>query len=216
MKPAYFSTAFLPPISYMTHLIEFQNIYIEQYETYRKQSFRNRVEFLSANGKLRFSIPVAQIDGNHTLTKDIKLVYNENWSVILWRSLEAAYNSSPFFLFYKDNLQDILFTKPQSLLDLNTNILRLILKWLGIEAKIQFTSTFDKQISDGFDFRNSFQPKSGQTNLVLNEYLQVFSDKYGFIPNLSIIDLLFNLGPSSLSYLQNMRKHGLIKRDIQS
>lgn len=216
MKPAFFSTAFLPPISYMTHLIEFQDIYIEQYETYRKQSFRNRVEFMSANGKFRFSIPVAKIDGNHTLTKDIKLVYHENWAVILWRSLEAAYNSSPFFLFYKDNLRDILFTKQQNLLDLNTNILRLILKWLGIEINIQFTSTFKKQIADGFDFRNTFQPKSGQTNLFFNEYLQVFSDKYGFIPDLSIIDLLFNLGPSSLPYLKNIRKNGLIRQDIQS
>ena len=99
---ALFSTAYFPPISYVAAMLNKQVVVVEQYETFPKQTYRNRAVVATANGLLPLSVPVVRTNGNHTYTKDMDICYNENWAAKHWRAIESAYNSSPYFLYYKD------------------------------------------------------------------------------------------------------------------
>ena len=102
---ALFSTAYFPPISYVAAMLDKQVVVVEQYETFPKQTYRNRAVVATANGLLSLTVPVVRINGNHTYTKDMAICYNENWAVKHWRAIESAYNSSPYFLYYKDEVE---------------------------------------------------------------------------------------------------------------
>ena len=201
-----FSTSYLPPISYIAHIRKYTNIYIENFETYSKQTFRNRCEILSANGKLSLSVPVIKSYGNHTLTKDIKICYSQAWQRIHWNAICSAYNKSPFFLYYRDFFEPIYLKKHDFLIDLNEELLSIVFKILRSNVFPIATASYIKLNSDADDFREYFDKKMITENLYFMPYYQVFADKHGFIPNLSIIDLLFNLGNDSVDYLNNIKK----------
>jgi hypothetical protein len=195
------STAYLPPISYISGCLHSELVIIEQFETYRKQTCRNHCHIYGPNGLQTLSIPVIKVNGNHSLTKDIRIAASTPWQRLHWRSIETAYNNSPFFLYYKDEFEKI-FSKPfDFLLDLNTLLLETIFDILRVEKKIGFTDQFLK-IPDGMeDHREFSKNKKADSKDEFPPYTQVFSLKHGFIPDLSIIDLLFNLGPEWSDYL---------------
>ena len=202
---AVFSTAYLPPIGYFAPIINSQKTLIEDDENYVKQTYRNRCLIYTANGLFPLSIPVVKVNGNHTKIKDIEISYFENWQQHHWRSIVSAYNQSPFFLYYRDELE-VFFTKQfKYLLDFNTELMKVILEALDLNTEIVFTEKFIGNDNHSYlDLRNKFNPKKRDTENGFPEYTQVFNEKHGFIPNLSIIDLLFNEGPNALDYLEGL------------
>jgi WbqC-like protein family len=195
------STAYLPPISYISGCLHAEQLLIERFETYPKQTHRNHCYIYGPNGKQTLSIPVIKVNGNHTLTKDIRIAMSTPWQRLHWRSIETAYNNSPFFLYYKDEFEKVFEKQFDFLLDLNTHLLETIFKIFSIDNKIGFTDHFLK-IPDGVeDHRESRKKKKTTSNDAFPPYTQVFSPQHGFIADLSIIDLLFNLGPESSDFL---------------
>ncbi|HKR04496.1 MAG TPA: WbqC family protein [Bacteroidia bacterium] len=203
MAKAVFSTSYLPSIEYISALVKFPSVEMEQWENYQKQTIRNRCHILSANGMQTLLIPVMHERKIKILIKDLKICYNEPWQRIHWASLQSAYNKSPFFEFYKDDFEKIIFSNKTFLLDLNAELLQLVLKILGAGIKINHTLTFEKKYPEN-DFRflsdskSTSKPKLQTSNL---SYPQVFSYKFGFTPNLSIVDLIFNEGKASVDFL---------------
>ena len=195
------STAYLPPIEYMGALLKTENITIEKEETYAKQTYRNRCRILSANGLLDLSIPVNKVNGNNTKTKDITILNSDRWFVNHWRAINSAYSGSPFFLYYKDDLKEFYTGKYENLLEFNTELTNKLLNLIGIVCKLKYSDLFTLPNEMSYDARYSITPKTEVDSLYYNEYTQVFSNKFSFIPNLSIIDLLFNLGPEAKEYL---------------
>jgi hypothetical protein len=181
-------TAYLPSITYIAECLRSEEIVIEIFETYTKQTIRNHCNIYGPNGRQKLSIPVVKVHGNHTLTKDVRILYLQNWQSIHWRSIETAYNNSPFFLYYRDYFEPFYSKRFDFLLDFNTKLLEIIFMILRVEKGIGFTDHFENRLNDYHKF-------------IFTPYTQVFSPKSGFLSNLSIIDLLFNLGPEALGYL---------------
>ena len=198
------STAYLGPVEYFASIVRHNSFTIDAGEHYIKQTYRNRCEILATSGKLPLVIPVVKVNGNHTRIKDIRIAYTEKWQKVHWRAIVSAYNHSPFFLYYRDDLEGFYFKKYQFLLDFNTELTGAVLNMLEADVTIKISEEYieidDKTIPD---FRNHFSPKR-KPETKMPEYIQVFSDKHGFIPNLSIIDLLFNEGPNALEYLETI------------
>ena len=154
------------------------------------------------NGKQMLTVPVTKPMGNRTKTKDVRISYELPWQQNHWRSFETAYNKSPFFLYYQDYLVPFYENRTPFLLDFNQSLLETLFLAIRLDRNIGFTETYEKKPLDVDDKRLELATKS----LLLEqpEYIQVFSSKYGFIPNLSILDLLFNLGPETLFYLMSL------------
>ncbi|MDO9152883.1 MAG: WbqC family protein [Paludibacter sp.] len=195
------STAYLGTVEYYVALNCADKIFIEQHEHYVKQSYRNRCRIATPNGILDLSIPVEKT--GKELIQDVRISEHSNWQTHHWRSIETAYNSSPFFEYYKDDLQPFYEIKWKYLWDFNMEIQLKVFELLDIEPKIEFTRNFEL-IGDNhiLDFRNSIHPKNN-ANCILKPYYQVFEQKFGFISNLSIIDLLFNMGNESQLIIHN-------------
>lgn len=198
------STAYFPPIEYFIYLLKTDEIIIEKYENYIKQTYRNRCNIYGPNGKQSLSIPVIKPYGNKTLIKDIRILYLQKWQLIHKRSIETAYNSSPYFLYYKDEIFNLYDEKDEFLFNFNLRLIKTLLKLIGIEKKITFTSAYQKNEKHLIDLRETISPKS-KSKIQHPAYNQVFINKYGFISNLSILDLLFNEGPSTLDFLNNYK-----------
>jgi len=198
------SSAYLPPVQYFTKLIKYDDILIEAHENFIKQTYRNRCNIYGANGLLALSIPVKKIN-TKTKIKDIVIDYDTNWRKIHWKSIEAAYRSSAFFEFYADYLAPFYQKKYHFLIDLNHDLLKMLAEQLDIDINFSYSDKYRFPEEIPFDdFRDIIHPKKKQRDpeFKIKKYYQVFSDKHGFISNLSIIDLLFNTGPESLQYLK--------------
>lgn len=199
------STAYCPPIIYMAQFIREEEILIEKEETYLKQTWRNRCSIYTDKGKLDLSIPVAKPFGNKTKTRDIQIYNFYKWNLEHWRAIQSAYNKSPFFLFYKDELEDLFQHPLNQLIEQNNRMLQLLVKLAGLPATFTYTDDFIKHPVNATDLRYILSPKRG-LDLEMPPYPQVFSEKAGFIPNLSFLDLLFNKGPESSAYLREIAK----------
>jgi len=201
-KDIVLATAFFPPISYLKSIIASENVLIELYENYQKQSYRNRCKIYAANGQLSIVIPVEQATIKKINIKDVRIDYKTSWQKQHLKSIESAYRTSPFYEFLIDDFS-VFFTKKFIFLhDLNTEILRAILEILEVKKNITYTSAYEYNYIEKLDYRTIYHPKhlTDYENL-MKPYPQVFDHKYGFIPNLSCIDLLFNLGSNAFSYL---------------
>lgn len=197
------STAYLPPIYYVALIYKHPVFQVEKFEHYIKQSYRNRATILSANGPLDLIMPLEKKDGCKTTIKDVTIAYNDRWNAEHWNAIVSAYNSSPFFEYYKDNLQQFFTKRYTYLLDYNANLLQCILQLLKIKYESAYTNDFIALNTQQDDFRYSISPKI-KTELTFPKYTQVFEDKFSFVPNLSILDLLCNVGPDSKSYLEQL------------
>lgn len=193
-----FPTAYLPSIQYISYFVKTEDVSIELYETYQKQSCRTRCRVMTANGIQTLTVPVIKVNGNHTLTKDIEISYKESWQQTHLRCLESAYRKSAYFDYYFPYFEKIYKQKFNTLVEMNDFCLKTILKLLKVKKEYTFTDDFEK-ITDDKDYRISLSKEDG--TVMTSQYYQVFADRHGFVPNLSIADLLFNEGPNSISYL---------------
>jgi hypothetical protein len=207
MQPVLLSTAYFPPISWMALALKFDGVIVENHETYPKQTYRNRSRIATSSGILNLTIPVNRILGNHTKTNEICIDYSQGWQALHWRSIVTAYNKSPYFLFYRDIFEPLFSAEHKLLTTFNSTVLTSVLKALQINNfQIIATKQYAKE-TEHPDFRNKVQPKDKHNGLIALEfprYIQTFEEKHGFIPDLSIIDLLFNVGPQALPYLKKV------------
>ena len=199
------STACFPPVQYFSKLMQFEKIYIEQHENFTKQTYRNRYEIMGANRVISLIVPVVKGSGQKIKIRDLKISYDTGWQRNHWRTIFSAYNSSPFFEFYQDDIQPF-FEKPwKFLFDFNFEILDTLCELLELEPNVVLTEDFQQVPEGTLNFREAISPKKHRTEtdaqFVPQLYTQVFHEKTGFTPNLSILDLLFNEGPNSLNVL---------------
>ena len=191
-------TAYFGPISYYAILLQHPDCSIEHYEHFVKQSIRNRCDIYGANGKLQLTIPKQRKGSDKTIIKEIQISYKQNWQKEHWNAIVSSYNSSPYFEYYKDEFLPFFEEQEEYLVNFNRKLQAVILKLLQERKNIKTTTEYLHQ-GDFTDLRNY------KWNLEKQErYDQVFMEKHGFIPNLSILDLLFNLGPESADYLHNL------------
>ncbi|WP_426789620.1 WbqC family protein [Sphingobacterium sp. WOUb80] len=193
---------YLPPISYF-HTIQEHNLplIIEKYEHFQKQSYRTRARIASANGVQDLIVPIQHGNKERVPMKDIRISYEFDWQRLHWLSIQTAYRSSAYFEYYEDDFIRFYEEKFAYLVDFNVAQLELILKSIKLKRTVGFTEEYVAAPSEMIDFRNLIHPKKESIWRDPKEYYQVFSDKNGFYPDLSIIDLLFNQGPQSKSYL---------------
>lgn len=202
MKQSLLPIFYLPPISWFSEFLdENTEILLEKFEHFPKQTYRNRANIYGANGKLSLIIPIHH-NGKREM-KDIEISYAENWQKLHWKSIKTAYQSSPYFEFYEDYIADIYQFKDKFLLDYNLKSLEIIQKILKSDKTFGFTEKYNKT-ADFEDFRDYFSAKV-ETSAELEEYYQTFSDKMGFIKDLSILDLICNKGPESATYIRRQK-----------
>lgn len=195
------SSVYAGNLVYYSLIANSNKIILDVYENFNKQSFRNRCVIASPNGPLKLIIPVVRSSKN--IVKDVKIDNTQNWKKIHWKSLESSYRSSPYFEFYEDEFHSLYFkNKNDFLFDFNNKINLAILKCLGIETEIIISSSYVEKDLEIEDFRNIIPSKSKDLEKFKEiKYNQVFQEKQSFLPNLSILDLLFNEGPLAKQFL---------------
>jgi len=197
------STAYLAPVEYYSAMVKAETVFLEYCEFYEKQSYRNRCSIAAANGKMTLSIPVEKEGGSKTLTRDVRISEHNGWQLQHWRSIESAYNSAPFFEFYKDDLLPFYEKKWDFLWDFNQEIQAKILELIDLHPIIRKTDIYKTKLDETIsDLRHCIHPKKENSIQLSKPYYQVFEQRSGFIPDLSILDLLFNMGNESIFILQ--------------
>jgi len=192
---------YLGPLEYFSKIKnQTTGIVIEKFEHFPKQTYRNRTSIHSPNGKLDLTIPVKKGSNLHTLMKDVRISYDADWQRLHWRGLQTSYRSSSFFEFYEDDFAPFFHNKTEFLFDFNVELMELCLKLLKINTEIKYTAEYIEK-PDLEDLRASIHPKKKLQQFLPKPYFQIFEERNGFIPNLSIIDLLFNQGPQSRQFL---------------
>jgi hypothetical protein len=194
------SSAYLPPVEYFSLILKAEEILIEREENYHKQTFRNRCYLLTANSIQTLTVPVFLGSLHKTPLKNIRIDYSKRWQQIHLGAIIASYRSSPFFEFYFEDIESCILENHEFLIDLNTSLTLAIIKILGLIRTISFTSAFMPVGELENDFRYSLTPKK-KSDFITKEYTQVFNHGSDFIAGLSIIDLVFNMGPESVNYL---------------
>jgi hypothetical protein len=194
---------YLPPVSFFAALYKETYVYLDIYEMYRKMSFRNRCLIAGAQGVISLSVPLQEGRNQQLPMKEVRISMAEDWQARHFKSIRSAYNRSPFFEYYQDELLTI-YQKPVSrLYQWNLGCLKWVMRKMQCNAEIRFTETAIPYLKEGVDDRrNQVLPKNySKWNPV--EYRQVFEERTGFFPNLSVLDLLFNVGPQAGELLNN-------------
>lgn len=201
-KGAILPLFYLPPIEYFNVMVKHPaKLLIERFEHFPKQTYRNRATIQSPNSRLNLIVPVIKGESVHTQIKDVRISYDFDWQRLHWLSIQTSYRSSAFFEYYEDEFAPFYEKKWDFLFDYNESILQLICRLLKMEMVYEYCESYENVYSDLEDFRKTLHPKIPST-FKTKPYFQVFEDRNGFMPNLSIIDLLFNQGPKSGQFIQ--------------
>ncbi|HDR89054.1 MAG TPA: hypothetical protein ENN63_05420 [Bacteroidetes bacterium] len=201
------STAYLGPVQYFCKMVPPASVWIEKHENYTKQTYRNRCIIAGPNGPLTLTVPVRRGSFHKTPVRDLEIEYGKPWQSLHWRSITAAYSNAPFFEYYRDILEPFYRRKIRFLIDLNIEMTRKLMEEMGFTCPLRFTRQyqFPGKTGDMKDYRDRIRPKHPPADPEFNPpaYIQVFNDRYKFLPNLSIVDVIFNLGPESRHYLES-------------
>jgi hypothetical protein len=198
-----FSTTYLGPVQYYAKLLAAEHILLERFEHYPKQTYRNRCIIYGANGPQILTIPVTKGQQLKTYTRDVQIDNTVNWKKIHFKAIESAYRCSPFYQFYIDDLIPFYEHKYEFLFDFNMDMIHTVCHILDIKIHITVTDQYMKEVTEHYnDFREKIHPKLQiEPEFKPPVYRQVFEPKWGFQPNLSIIDLIFNTGPDAKKLL---------------
>lgn len=200
-KHVILSSAYFPPVCYFSAIAQAEKVTVDLNECYQKQSYRSRTVILSANGPLSLIVPIKKVAPFTTSISEVRIDYKMPWQRNHWRALTAAYNNSPYFLYYQDYISGFFEDKPELLFDFNSNILKVLLKLLKINTPIEFSRLQAiERGEDLIDLRQTIHPKR-EAPIATPSYSQVFQDKFGFVEQMSVLDLLFNEGPMAFRYL---------------
>ncbi|MEH6408432.1 MAG: WbqC family protein [Leeuwenhoekiella sp.] len=200
---------YLPTIIQSAIMLKAGAVILEVHDNYQKQSYRNRTHIATANGQLTLNIPVKHVgkDQGHQKTKDARIENNFLWQRQHWRSIEIAYRTSPFFEYYEDDFAFLYTTSFEKLIDFNIASIKAVFNALQVDIKTLNSTDYKTkaEIEDAEikDFRFLADAKRKEELQIVN-YRQVFQEKHNFIPNLSVIDLIFNEGPNAATYLENL------------
>ncbi len=198
IHPTYF-----PSISHYVAMIKTDMVTLEMEDNFQKQTNRNRMYIYSPNGVQLLNIPVKHSIDRHQKYRDVRIENNFGWQKNHFKSLEAAYRTSPFFEYFEDDFRPLFEKKHDFLMDLNLETFELVNDALGIQFSIEKTTEYFHEITHLKDFRSLANGKKDTTQI--EEYTQVFNEKHGFLNNLSILDLLFNEGRYAVDYLKNQQ-----------
>ena len=199
------STTFFGPTSWYAYLAQHQDVYVEACESYQKQSYRNRCRIAAPNGIQQLTIPVEASHDTVLNIKDVRLSSHGEWPRKHWNALKTAYGESPFFIYYADDIHALLHQQHKFLWDFNMQIIHTLCQLIDIHPIIHETKSYEHTPTQFTDYRNMIHPKQQTVSRQpqMSPYYQVFAQRLGFIPNLSILDLLFNMGPESILTLIN-------------
>ena len=200
------STTYFGPVQWYQKLYRADEVWIERHETFQKQTYRNRCIIATTQGTQALTVPVER--GSSQLIKDIRISDHGNWRHLHWNALQSAYGDSPFFMYYEDDLRPFFEQRWDYLLDFNETIREKLCELLDIQLTVHYTTVYQKppftlHPSPFTDHREAINPKHPvpDPDFTPRRYYQVYEAKHGFQPNLSIVDLLFNMGPESVFYL---------------
>ena len=209
MTTALLQTTYFGPVQWYQKLKRYDHCVIEQYDSYQKQTYRNRCVIATANGLQALTVPV-EVGGKKEEVREVRISDHNQWRRVHWNALQSAYSESPFFEYYADDIRPFFEQKYEFLIDFNEAIRQKMCELIDIEASVSYSSGFMVHGSwfrvqgSGFkDFREVIHAKHPQDDpdFQPRSYWQVFQHRYGFQPNLSILDLLFCMGPESVFYL---------------
>lgn len=200
MNTVLLSSAYLPPVSFFTAINSGGDVLIEQYDNYCKQTYRNRCRIATAGGVQTLTVPIVKSTSPKQLMKDVRISDHGEWRHQHWNALESAYMNSPFFMYYQDDFRPFYEKKYEFLIDFNTELTLLIMTLAGIDKPVKLTESYGKNGQNLTDLRQMVNPGTAEPQ-DCRPYWQVFKEKYGFLANLSAVDLLFNMGPEFPLYL---------------
>lgn len=203
MKNILIHPTYFPSISHYIAMLQADSVTFEMEDNFQKQTNRNRMYIYSPNGVQLLNIPIKHTNDRHQKYKDVRIENDFGWQKNHFKSLEAAYRTSPFFEYFEDDFRPLFEKKQEFLMDLNLEIFELVNDSLGIKIATEKTTEYFHEVPNYIDFRHLANGKKDTTKL--EEYTQVFEEKHGFINNLSILDLLFNEGRYAIEYLKNQK-----------
>lgn len=203
IQPVLFSTAYLPPVQYVAHMLR-GDVRIEACESFQKQTYRNRCVIDSPNGPLPLTIPVEHPRSGSRLVRDLRISEHGHWRHLHWQALASSYFNSPYFEYFQDDLRPFYERRYTFLLDFNEEMLHAVLRLMDLDLPMRRTD--DYAAAPAHDLRALISPKrplADDPAFVPVVYYQVFAARHGFLPNLSVTDLLFNMGPESVLVLRD-------------
>ncbi len=202
-KVCILSSLYLAPVEYFHEIFRAEKAIIDINENFQKQSYRNRCIIGGANGAMPLSIPIKNFENDKSLMKDVRIAEHGNWRHLHWNAIISAYKSTPFFEYFEDNFRPFYEKKFTFLVDFNEELRKLIFSSLQLDIPVEYSENYITTETNN-DFRSLIHPKiPSQKNFP--EYYQVFKVKNGFLPNLSVIDILFNIGLETRTYFSKLK-----------